>query len=316
MRTTTALACSLLLASCASTTYTLSPVSVGKQYVEMNRGVATIRSAWKDSTVIVTPVSADLEGNIALWVAVENTSNQSANLGTENVAVSFDGQNWKPAQPYEQLKGQVDNNAAWASFGAALLTGLSVAAASQAGQYHEHGMVATPYGTASYSINAVDRGQQLAAMNSAAAAGGQLQQSIDARHDADVAKLDAQVLRTTTVAPGSTYGGLVVADAPKLGRDSASTVLIRVSFLNDTHVMEFQAHQPGQPVIPAADVGAYPALTTEAVSNLAAVPPMNIAASAVGQHPDVIQAAPAASPAAFQSFENWEQTQPKKSGGQ
>ena len=259
----------LLVCGCASTPYTLTSVPVGNQVATANRGADFVASAWRDSAVTVRPVDADLHDSLALFVSVTNTSNSAANLGTENVDVSYDGKTWKPVKTYEQLRAHLDNVALGTKFAALLLTGLDgYVQGRYAGQYSANGVVATPYGVASYHVSGVDEGERLAAIEGAAQRGSNMMAAIDEAHDAGVSKLDALALRTTTVGPGQTFGGLVIADKPNLNGDHSTPILVRVSFLNDAHVVEFQAHLPGAVLDKTIDLSESDALATEAAQNI------------------------------------------------
>ena len=236
----------LFLGGCASAGYTLTGVPVGQQILTMARGTATMRSAHAHSVVTVQPVDADLHGNLGLWVGVDNLTGRPGNFGTENVAVSFDGITWQPVKTYEQLRAKLDSDAGWKKFAALLVGGLDAYQQSRtAGVYTANSTISGPFGTTNISSTFVDGSERQAAVNAAGARTAMTMGAIDAQHDASISQLDALALRTTTVQSGSYLSGVVVADAPALNRDSGSPILVRVNFLGDTHVLEFQAHYPG-----------------------------------------------------------------------
>lgn len=259
----------LFLAACAAPTYTLTGLPVGNQVATMDQGAAAVVSTWRDSAVTVKPVDADLAGNLALWVSVANTSNAATDFGTENVTVSYDGQTWLPVKTYEQLKNTLDNKALGAKIAVALLSGLDAWASAASATYTAHGVVSTPYGSSSYSMTAVDPVARQYAVDRAYARGANTMAAIDEAHDQRVAELKARALRTTTVGPQQMFGGLVVADEPALNDKSATTVLVRVAFGSDVHVVQFQAHRPGVLPLSTVDLSGAPALVAEAAHNVA-----------------------------------------------
>ncbi|HEY0105353.1 MAG TPA: hypothetical protein VGB91_04660, partial [Rhizomicrobium sp.] len=257
-----------LLAACASPTYTLTGVPIGNQVATMNQGAAAVTSAWPGSTILVRPVDADLSGNLALDVVLTNNSDAAADFGTENISVSYDGQTWLPMKTYEQLKDRLDDNAFGAKLAVAILGGLDAYASSRSANYSGGGVVSTPYGTSSYSYTGVDPVARQVALDGAYARERNSLDAIDTAHDGAVAQLKARALRTTTVGPSQIFGGVAVADEPKLDREHATTVLVRVAFRNDVHVLQFQAHRPGALPVPAVDLSNAAVLAVEAAHNV------------------------------------------------
>jgi hypothetical protein len=258
-----------LLAACAGPTYSLTSVPVGNQVATMNRGAAALVSAWPESTIVVRPVNADLAGNLALDIVLINNSPVAADFGTENVSASYDGQTWLPMKTYEQLKAQLDHRAFGAKLAVALLAGLDAYASSQSANYTGRGFVSTPYGTGVFRYSGTDPVAREIALNGAYARERNAFNAINAAHGDAVAELKVRALRTTTVGPAQMFGGVVVADEPNLDRDHATTVLVRVAFRNDVHVLQFQAHRAGVLPIPAVDLSSAPALSVETAHNIA-----------------------------------------------
>ena len=184
-------------------------------------------------------------------------------------AVSSDGQNWAPFQTYEELKDRIDSAAAGAKAGALILGILDVAAGVESSRWNARAETISPYGVTTVRVSGVNQDARQEAINGALTRSGGTMAAIDMQHDAQVAALDAQALRTTTVAPGGFFGGIAVADAPKLDSNRPTPLLVRVTFLNDTHVLEFQAHRPGDySPVTLSDANLVSALADETANNI------------------------------------------------
>jgi hypothetical protein len=282
MRRLCVLAVLVLAGGCASPSYTLSGVPVGQQQVTMDRGVVSSLSAWQRSTVAVKAASADFQSKLGLWVVVQNRTNGPANFGTENVAVSTDGLSWLPVDTYEQMKARLDSNAVWKKLGAALISGIDMSLASQAGRSDYYGSYRSRFGTSTFHGTYVNRGEQYEAMSAASYRAAALNSAIDDQHDAQVASLDTTALRTTTVAPLADFGGLVAVDIPNLNRDATTPIFVRVSFLGEDHIFQFQAHKPGSYSPIAVD----PAIIATEVSNTVSLDQQTPLVPAVYRQPD------------------------------
>lgn len=209
-----AMAVVLLLALCT----TGANAAVKIRYLS---GQPTFVSAQPGSVVELAAPEATKARRIGLGVAVFNNGQQPITLGYENVSVRTSAGAPVPLITYEQLQHQAKVRAGWATFFGALAAGLNSYGASREG-YGRVGNITFDSPIArQYALDRAD------AQNAA------LFTSISQRLDATLANLNASVLRTTTIDPGTTFGGLVAFDLPK--GLTLRDLIITVSFGGDTH---------------------------------------------------------------------------------
>lgn len=279
-----AVAIALLLA--LSTTGANAAVKI--RYVS---GQPTFVSAQPGSVVELAAPEATRERRIGLGVAVFNNGQQPFTLGYENVSVRTSAGAPVPLVTYEQLQHQAKVRAGWATFFGALAAGLNTYGASQQG-YGRVGRITFDSPIArQYALDRAD------AQNAA------LFTSISQRLDATLAGLNASVLRTTTIDPGTTFGGLVAFDLPK--GLTLRDLIITVSFGGDTHEItmdpsarleaassaDLRPQAPAQAAaMPLAAPIQAPASPTVVASPAPAAPPPTPSAPLVTQ---VAQASPA-----------------------
>lgn len=220
-----ALIAAFLLSGCAaSTDYTLRSEPIGRQISTATAGLVSVQSAWADSTVTVSPEDSNLDGPLRLRVTVENTSDRPADFGTENVFVSYGGQTWVPAKSFLHLKATLDSRAQVLE-GIADAVGIAKVVGIAA-QRH------TPGDKKAQEID--DTIQDVQDADTA----------IDTAHDADVARLEGSVLQTTTIAPGYSLEGHIIADAPPLAPNHPMPIFVKINFGQDTHIVRFDAIGP------------------------------------------------------------------------
>jgi len=233
MNTRFALVGALLLSACTSTDYTLRSEPIGRQVSVATAGLVSVQSSWAGSTVTVSPEDSVLEGPLRLRIMVENTSAQPADFGPENVFVSYGGQTWVPAKSFLHLKANLDSDAQVAKIGVAVLG--AVTAGLIASQHH------------------VSADQKQDELNNTAQDMEAADADIDAGHSAQLAQLESRTLQTTTVAPGQTLDGSILADAPPLDPHDPAQIFVKINFGQDTHVLRFSAVGPWEPApVPVA----------------------------------------------------------------
>lgn len=224
----------------------LDIISLGDaQHSRMDAGVEAVDSNLEHGSVRILENEEKIGKRGQFSVLVFNASQSPANFGSENVSISVKGGDVAQVIPYERLLKEEKNRQMWA----AIATGLSAAsnnmAASQAGyssgfasysgsSYGRYGTV-NSFGTATYS------GYNGAAAYAAQSdANAQNQQMFDRLATSNAAGMEAlrANLRTTTVDPGASYGGLITFELPKSARSSKKPVelIITVEFSGDQHV--------------------------------------------------------------------------------
>jgi len=233
----TAMGCSLLLTGCA-TSYSIVPIEGSEGTVRYDKGRATAASQKERGAVRVTPLGVGPDMRITFGIAAFNKGEQSANFGTENIALaSQDG-----TSIHVFTHGELEREAKNAAAAAMIVTALGGAAAAYNAQQNAYstttGTVRSSYGgTVSYSSRTYNPG--VASLNTAiaGAATGATLLAIDRSLDDTLASLDGRILQTTTIDPGDVYGGQVVSERLKI--KVPTPVLVRVAFNGESHEFRF-----------------------------------------------------------------------------
>ena len=231
----------LSLGACA-TSYSVTPVAGAAQNLTYDHGSAVVMSKKENGAVRVAPTSTAFQGRMSLGVVAFNDSKVSANLGTENVHVFTAAGAPVPIFTYEQLAKEAKTRAAWAAFAVALSAGANAYAASQPTTVTTYG---TAYGSRGGAVNYSSTATVYNPANAALANSiNQAQTSrtmgqIGATLDATLAGLGNSVLRTTTVEPGSAFGGNVIIGKPKFAKGEDQALRVLVNFNGEEHEFHF-----------------------------------------------------------------------------
>lgn len=224
------------LSGCAAPR-TLAPVPVAGQSLTYTQGTPTLISRRKNAALVAL-LTPQTNGNAIFFVGVANRSKQPFNFGSENIAADSNG---RPLQvfSYEDLARQVQSKQAWSNVAIALGAGARAAAAAQPSRTYAQGNIYGYNGQQIGSYNAYGTtydpiAQQAAQSAITAEAQGQSAENA-ARAQAQLAQLSA-VLRTTTVYPGKTFGG--VAEINTNGALGALAVTLNVG--GEPHVFTFR----------------------------------------------------------------------------
>jgi hypothetical protein len=186
------------------------------------KGSPTFISTLPTSAVEVLVPEGQKGKRVEIGVAVLNLGTEPDSLGYENIRVRTTGGAPANLITYEQLQGHARTQAAWATLFAGLAAGLNSYSAARYGGSGYVGNV--PFYSPIAGQIAVDRAS---AQNSAMFA------TIAQTLDATLAKLDNAVLRTTTIDPRTSSGGIVVFDLPKGA--SIHDMVVTVHFEGSTH---------------------------------------------------------------------------------
>ena len=177
-------------------------------------------------------------GKAILFVGIRNNSKRAFNFGTENIAADSNG---KPLQvySYEELASNVQSSANWRRVGIALGAASQSMAASQPSRTYVQGNVYGYGGQQVASYNAYGTTYDPVAAQAAQAAiqtQAQAQAAqVAAETQASMTQLNS-VLRTTTIAPGQVYGGVVEVST----NGATGSFAVHVDAGGDQHVFAFQ----------------------------------------------------------------------------
>lgn len=232
----------------ATSPLALYPEQIGQETARFYRGSAAVMLQTPSGTIEIRPMPVE-KGRVQLAIAVYNKSGRPANFGIENISASVNGIP-VPVPTSEQLADQARQKARSAKIGAALLTGVVAGVASTAsshGTAYRH--VGGPRGGYTQAIHWHDDTPGIIGATAAVAGGAMVIHGIDKKLDYTLDQLGGQILQTTTVDPGSTFGGLVVVPA---GKDLAYPAQLRlqISFNGVAYPFAFRLTPPGMNVPP------------------------------------------------------------------
>jgi hypothetical protein len=243
----------------------------------------------KFGAVQVTPLGVNSEDRVGFAVAVFNKSGGPVNFGIENLALTQEG--GAPEQIFTsmELTHEAKVRAQWAQFGMILLGATDAALAGRNAYSTSYTHVYTPYGSASAYSRTYDPEFAYMAGRDAGIATGHALVAIQASLDSTLTRINDQVLQTTTVDPGQSYGGVAIADTLASSKYPQDIVL-HVSWADEDHVFKFSVAKGVDQVVRQASQPAAPS-----------------AAPAMAQAPYIPSpASPAAYPSATMvSFDQW-----------
>jgi hypothetical protein len=242
------LAISLVAPAFAAPPLALYPERIGAETARFYRGNAAVILETPSGSIEIRPMPVE-NGRIQFAIAVYNKSGRPANVGTENVSATLNGLP-VPVPSYEQLADQAQQKARNAKIGAALFTGVLAGVASTAsnhGTAYRH--VGGPRGGYTQAIHWHDDTPGIVGATAAVAGGAMVIHGIDKKLDYTLDQLGGQVLKTTTVDPGSTFGGMVVVPT---GKHIAYPAQIRltISFNGVSYPFAFRLTPSGTDVPP------------------------------------------------------------------
>jgi hypothetical protein len=221
------------------------------------RGQPTYISTMPASAAeVAIPPEQQKARRVGIYVVAFNSAAEPVTLGYENVEIQTAGGEAAKLVTYEDLRRHARVKAAWSTFFAGVAAGLN---SYSAARYGGRGSIGR---TSFYSPVA---GQM--ALDRANAQNAALFTSIYANLEATLSNLDGSVLRTTTIDPGTSFGGLVVFDLPKGAH--LNDMVVTVRFAGNTHSIPLNDAAGGLQQATASDL-ASPAPAAENVSTPAA----------------------------------------------
>lgn len=184
------------------------------QSSRMFSGTEAVTSAKERSVVGIMEDREPTKKRASLLVITRNLGDVPYNFGPENISVTAQGQTFV-VLTYDQLLRETRNKAKWRRLAGALAAGSNSAAASNAG--NSNGNFSAYGNDGSYAhgnYNSYDAGAAQAAQAQANRDNQQMMQTIRRNEQAAIADLDAN-MQTSTVDPGSSFGGRVAIELPK-----------------------------------------------------------------------------------------------------
>jgi hypothetical protein len=211
--------------------YKLDFTPIGEQRSRMDSGLEAIESNLEKSSVKVVEIDERVRKRGFVRLFVYNASDKSFNFGPENVRAELTDGTAVPIVGYDKLIKEEKNRQMWA----AIATGLSAASNSLAAANS-----GTTYGYVGRTPISIY------SPSSAYVAQSLVNRENDARFAAlavnGAAAMEALSvnIRTTTVDPGSSFGGGVVFELPKQARSQKIDVPIRFIMMlgSDEHIIQ------------------------------------------------------------------------------
>lgn len=204
-----------------------TPIAGATTTIRYHKGTPTLQSDDAYATVNITPLEAD-HGRMAFAVSAFNKGPASFNLGVESMTARLTDGTSINILTKDDLVHKAKHRAMWAQIGMAVAGGLAAAgAASYAGQHSYDGTVYAPSGTYRYTGTSTNYTEQALATGAVVGASGYAIGSIQNDLDHLVEGLGENVLQTTTVDQGTSYGGMVVIEKVQLSKGATGLVTDR-----------------------------------------------------------------------------------------
>jgi hypothetical protein len=229
----------VLAALCAIAVATV-PFSPGAQAavkVRYFKGQPTYVSGKAASVIQVVMPEPSKDRRASIAVVALNRSGLSQTLGYENITLRTAAGEPVKTFSYDELKHKAKVRAGWATFFAAVAGGVNGYMAQQSANSRAEvkATTSTPYGrvSTSYSVRRYDPlaaqiGRDMAMIETYG-----MVSSVSASLNATLARLDDSILRTTTIDPNQSFGGMVVFDLPK--NVTLKDLIATVRFAGEVH---------------------------------------------------------------------------------
>ena len=216
------------------------------QQVRYLQGTATTFSERAGSAVQLTPYGVNQEGRLVFGVAAFNKSMAPQNFGVENLRLT--GTTGEPVKIFtsNELQSEAKNRATWAEVGLVLAGAASAAAANASAYSTTSGSISNRFGSTSFYAQTYNpavayAGTQMAAANTAYGI-AQVQNALDGT----LTRLRGEILQTTTIDPGQSFGGTTISEA--LRGDYPRRFSVSVIWGSDEHDFSFVVTKEGQPI--------------------------------------------------------------------
>jgi hypothetical protein len=215
----------------AKTQYKIQPQASDEQPVHWQNGIQSVDDVKPNSVVRLISVQDELPDKQSTFrIIVLNRSDQAITFGPENVSIEYADGEVVAMATHEELEGKlrrdIKRRQALAALGAAFSAGSANGYTTGSVDYSGTTNYGTNFsGSGSYSTYdpALALQQQRAVQAQAAATS----QAIQARQLSGAQALQSLV-RTSTIQPGETFGGIVAYVAPKSFKRMSDTDLITI----------------------------------------------------------------------------------------
>lgn len=218
-----------------------------EQQVRMDQGQQSIQSLRGTTLISIVSPDGSFSKRSSFQILAANGGEAPFNFGTENITATMADGTPIRILSYAELAAKEKKRQMWAAIAASVSAAGNSMQAASAGYSHSYGTYsaqsygsfghANTFGTA--SVSTYNAGQAYAAQAIAEKKNEELFEQVAHNHAARMASLKA-VLNTTTINPGSSYGGTVQFELPKEVRVAAKKdtveILLKVSAGAEEHL--------------------------------------------------------------------------------
>ena len=197
--------------------YRMIPTAENGVGVRFSRGNAAMVSNGPSGSVMLLPVRYNSSSKLYFVVAAFNSSGTPINFGTEDVRIILDDgsplyvQDFNFLRQAERVKAQHDINAAWIEAG---LDGYLAYLDSEGLSEAHRRQIAYRTASGSYATSTA---------------------TIESRLRRAIAAWGRNVLQTTTIDPGATFGGFVFANQMLIPEGTTRRIMVEVNFAGAPH---------------------------------------------------------------------------------
>jgi hypothetical protein len=205
-------------------------------------GTPALVSRRPNSLVLVRPASREFRGGArpVFTVAIYDLSSKPLEFRVANVDVTQMVNN-EPRRlkviSYEELTQEERTRQVVAAIGTGLAAGANAMAASQAGYYNANSTVVGPRGTYNVQTSGYSPAAAAVAQANANAQNDAMISATIERGQANMATLEATVIKDNTLFPGEWYGGRLYIQPP-VSSDGAKTYQIAINVGPDRHEID------------------------------------------------------------------------------
>lgn len=192
----------------------ITPVTSETAKIRYVQGVPSVTVDDETGGVMVTPGPRQ-NGRQTFRIAIANDGTEPINFGVENIRATVGGVA-VPVLTRQRLEEMAKSRAAWSMVGMAMLGGLAAAAAASNSTRTYNSTTVTPYGVYRSQTRIYDPSSAALGTAASAAGTGVAIAAIDNRLQTTIENLREDIVQTTTVDSGTSYGGVIVLDKIKL----------------------------------------------------------------------------------------------------
>ncbi len=206
----------------------LDVIATPIQLSQMQQGVEYIDNYHETSTVRMVDSNEPVKKRGTLVVIAFNNDSKPVNIGSDNIAIRTKDGILIPVIPYSKLVKEEQGRQRWRGIAAGLAAGFNSTAASNAG--HSEGSfsaLGSHGGYVSGTYSSYNAGIAYLAQSQANADNREMFDRMKQNNAAAMRSLTVN-LQTTTIRPGTVFGGQVIYEIPKNLRKSKKPIPVEI----------------------------------------------------------------------------------------